>query len=184
MAPSPEPGPDAEAEAGPDAEAGPEAEPGPASAPGSTGANVGIGCLALLLAPVLGLLVESRVLRLIEDTWSGCLNMAWQVTYDLTDDARFNLLNSYECSYLFLPPLAVLLALYLARRSPCLLTRALAAAFAALLTALAVAAVDLEHNLTPPRGWYLPGKCPDGRPPWLPDFLPARDSGPPTDHRG
>ncbi|MFF0294177.1 hypothetical protein ACFYST_25980 [Kitasatospora sp. NPDC004614] len=158
----------------------PEAEPAPAAA----GSGAGIGCLALLLAPVLGFTVESRVLRLIEDTWSGCLNMAWPVTYDLTDDARFNLLNSYECGYLFLPPLAVLLALYLTRRSPGLLTRALAAAFAALLTALAVAAVDMEHNLTPPRGWYLPGKCPDGRPPWLPDFLPARDSGPPTDHRG
>ncbi|MFF0389148.1 hypothetical protein ACFYS8_10670 [Kitasatospora sp. NPDC004615] len=158
----------------------PEAEPAPAA----SGSGAGIGCLALLLAPVLGFTVESRVLRLIEDTWSDCLNMARPVTYDLTDDARFNLLNSYECGYLFLPPLAVLLALYLTRRSPGLLTRALAAAFAALLTALAVAAVDLEHNLTPPRGWYLPGKCPDGRPPWLPDFLPARDSGPPTGHRG
>ncbi|QKW21070.1 hypothetical protein HUT16_20225 [Kitasatospora sp. NA04385] len=139
----------------------------------------GVGCLALLLAPVLGFLVETRVLGLIEDTWSDCAGVARQVAHDLTDDPRFDVLSPYAFGYLLLPPAAVLLARCLTRRSPDLLTPALAAACAALLAALTVAAVDLERNLTPPHGFYLPANCPDGRPPWLPGFLPARDSGPP-----
>ncbi|MFC8715932.1 hypothetical protein [Kitasatospora sp. NPDC057198] len=142
--------------------------------------RTGTGCLALLLAPVLGFLVQTRVLDLIAGTWADCAGLARQVSQDLTDDPRFDLPGPYDFGYLLLPVAAVLLALHLTRRSPDLLTRALAAACAALLAALAVAAVDLERNLTPPHGAYLPAKCPDGRPPWLPGFLPARDSGPPN----
>jgi len=149
-------------------------------APSPPRGRAGVGRLALLLAPVLGFVVQARVLDLVAGTWADCAGLARQVSQDLTDDPRFNLPGPYDFGYLLLPVAAALLALYATRRSPGLLAPVLAAAGAALLAALAVAAVDLEHNLTPPRGHYLPAECPDGRPPWLPGFLPARDSGPPN----
>lgn len=51
---------------------------------------------------------------------------------------------------------------------------------AVLLAVLAVFAVDLTNNLSPPHGNYLQARCPHGVPPWWPGRLPLRDSGPPN----
>ncbi|MFG2043019.1 hypothetical protein [Dactylosporangium sp. NPDC048998] len=141
-------------------------------------------CSAVRLVGVpLGFAAEILAFRIIQDAWTYCMNMPWPPAYDIADSPRFSLVGSgllflvlYPCCF----PAGFWLAWrFLAARHR--RVRAIAACLAGLLLLGGAFTTDLVLNVSPPHGQYIHARCPAGRPPWWPAWLPLRTSASPVD---
>jgi hypothetical protein len=114
------------------------------------------------------------------------MNLAWVPAVDAADSPRFSLFGSgllFRAHYLCCFPVGFWLAWrFLGTRHR--LVRAIAACLAGLLLLGGAFTTDLVLNVSPPRGLYIQARCPAGRPPWWPAWLPLRTSPSPIDFKG
>jgi hypothetical protein len=123
---------------------------------------------------------------IIQSTWSYCMDLPWPFAYDVADSPRFSIVESgllFLALYLSCFPVGFWLAWrFLAARHH--RTRAISACLAGLLLLGGALTTDLVLNVSPPRGQYIHARCPAGRPPWWPTWLPLRTSPSPIDFKG
>jgi hypothetical protein len=143
------------------------------------------GCLLLIIGPVFGLATMELASEIIGNAWSYCMDLAWAPAFDITDSPRFSL---FETGGLFLAldsccfPVGFWLAWrFLAARRRWI--RAAAGCLAGLLLLCGAFATDLMLNVGPKHGMYIHARCPAGRPPSWPKWLPLRTSKSPVDFK-
>jgi hypothetical protein len=107
--------------------------------------------------------------------------------FDATDSPRFSYFFGSGLLFLALYLCCFPVGFWLAWRllgTRHRLVRAIAACLAGLLLLGGVLTTDLVLNVSPPRGLYIHTRCPAGRPPWWPAWLPLRTSPSPVDFKG
>jgi hypothetical protein len=136
------------------------------------------GCLLIVLGPVIGMALA--VLQDVNtvDAWSYCSNLGVQVSSDIANTGQVwlgsLLLRAVVYAVGFL--VGVGIAWLVCRR--CSLTvRAVASCALGLIVCALVFWGDYALNNGMTHGFYLPSRCPGGRPPWWPALLPLRVSG-------
>jgi hypothetical protein len=145
-------------------------------APAGAGGCVG-GCLVMIAGLAVGLAVEIFAADVIASSWSYCFNVPGPMAQDMADSPRFYLFEGigYLALYWLCVPLGFLIArrIFAARGR---LFRIVAGILSAVLLVSVVFAGDLMLNISARGGMYLTSRCPAGRPPWWPGWIPARDS--------
>jgi hypothetical protein len=144
-----------------------------------------VGCLPLLVGAPLGFAVALLADRIIQSSWSYCMDLPWPAAYDFADSPRFSLVGS-GLLVLVLDPCCFPVGFWLAWRFLAARrrrVRAIAGCLAGLLLLGGAFSADLVLNVGPPRGMYIHARCPAGRPPWWPAWLPLRTSESPVDFK-
>lgn len=147
------------------------------SSSAGTGRRTAVGCLGAFLALVLGIALMVLQSDNILDTWTYCANEATEVAVDTSPhsgaevDISFGFQQALVYTACF--PVGFALGRLVMRRRP----RPAAIVVACLLGAAVCAAAfvgDYALHNGEAAGFYLPDRCPGGRPPWWPEPLPMR----------
>jgi hypothetical protein len=135
------------------------------------------GCLTVIASATIGVTLAWLQNENTLNAWDYCSNLAHQVATDLADQGQvsvFSLLGRVVIYSLCLP-LGILIG-RLSTRGHSAVIRAIAG----LIGGLAICALafwgDYALNNGMLHGFYLPSRCPGGRPPWWPSWLPLRIS--------
>jgi hypothetical protein len=142
-----------------------------------TGRRVGLGCLGAFLALVLGFAIMMRQNNNILDTWTYCSNQATEVAVDTSPHSGAEVGIDLSMLRILVYALGFPLGLALGRLVTRGRSRRAAVLAGCLLGAALCATVfvgDFALNNGEAAGFYLPERCPAGRPPWWPGWLPLR----------
>lgn len=144
-----------------------------------------VGCLPLLAGLVLGVLVVETATSVIGTSWAYCMDMPWVPALDIADSPRFSLIGTFPLFMLLdcccFPAGFWLAWRFLAARRRRL--RTIAGCLAGVLLLGGAFTADLMLNVGPKQGMYVHMRCPAGRPPWWPTWMPIDTSRSPIDFK-
>jgi hypothetical protein len=146
----------------------------------ATAGGCAVGCAVALAGLVVGFVVGTAASNLIGDAWTYCYDVAWPVAYDMADSPRFFIFEGL--GWLLLYSLCLPVGFWLARRllrGRRWLLRLGAWLLASSVLLAGVFTTDLMLNVSARDGMYQQARCPHGRPPWWPGWLPARGASNP-----
>ncbi|MFD9124191.1 hypothetical protein [Kitasatospora sp. NPDC059571] len=147
--------------------------------------SVLIGCLPIAAGVVLGVAATTAAGAIITDSWAYCTGMSSGEAVQAADSARTALIGTAPL-YLAAEVAGFPVGFHIAWRyfgTHALRIRVAAAVAAGLLVLGGAFGADLVMNVGPEGGRYVHALCPDGRPPWWPDWLPLRTSRSPVDFK-
>ncbi|WP_406210308.1 hypothetical protein OH807_40420 [Kitasatospora sp. NBC_01560] len=135
------------------------------------------GCSGIVLALVLGFVVMTWQDSNILDTWTYCSDQATEVAVDTSPHSAVEVGIDLSTLRILGYTASLCLGFGLGRLVMWGRPRGAAIAVGCLLAAAVCAAVfvgDFAVNNGEAPGFYFPGLCPGGRPPWWPSWLPMR----------
>ncbi|WP_055588597.1 hypothetical protein [Peterkaempfera griseoplana] len=144
-----------------------------------------VGCLPPLAGLMLGVLTVEAATEVIGRSWSYCMDLSWVPAIETADSPRFGLIGTFPL-FLLLDCCCFPVGFWLAWRflpAPRRGVRAVAGCLAGILLLGAAFTADLMLNVGPKQGMYVHARCPGGRPPWWPAWLPLDTSRSPVDFR-